>query len=351
MTRQRLIFRHSFNWLLFIIYETIFLRFTAGHYAPLLQSVIFYALNIALFYFNAHVVLEFSFSRSWNGYLLAGCLILPEILVYLMFKYLLDIALSPNTYAHSSYYHVTLMYLFTNFWRGLYFIGLSIGYWSMGSMLRFREKNYLMETEQLKSVTKNLELENKVISIENAYLQSQISPHLVYNSLNFIYSSIYRMSESAGRGVMLLADLMRYSLVGADDTRTVLLADEWREMENLVELCRLRFGDDFFVRCRKSGKISGIRIIPLVLITLVENMMKHGDLGEKKFPALINLEIADQRVVLRTRNKKRNHSLHPKGGVGLKNIEKRLKNFYQEKYMLVIADERDAFLVTLILQL
>jgi two-component system LytT family sensor kinase len=75
---------------------------------------------------------------------------------------------------------------------------------------------------------------------------------------------------------------MRYSLVSADDTRSVLLSEETGQLENLIELCRMRFTEQFFLRFNKKGKLSTVQIIPLVLVTLVENVMKHGDMGEKK---------------------------------------------------------------------
>jgi two-component system LytT family sensor kinase len=115
-----------------------------------------------------------------------------------------------------------------------------------------------MENEQLKSIARNLELENKYISVENAYLQNQISPHLLFNSLAFIYNSIYKFSETAGNGVMRLSELMRYSLVSADDKRTVSLSDEIKQMENLIGLCRLQYNGHFTCVSSEKEKSSGL---------------------------------------------------------------------------------------------
>jgi LytS/YehU family sensor histidine kinase len=187
------------------------------------------------------------------------------------------------------------------------------------------------------------------MSVENAYLQNQISPHLLFNTLNFIYSTVHLQSRDAGEGVSRLSDLMRYSLVSADDTRLVSLAEEVVQLENLVELCRMRFGEQFYLRFRKKGKLAGTRIIPLLLITLVENMMKHGDLGDPAKPARISLEVKDMALFFETRNLKRNTSLYPKGGLGLKNLEKRLSNYYQNRFSLTAQEAGDFFIVTLIL--
>jgi two-component system LytT family sensor kinase len=349
MVNKALVFRHVLFWLIFISYELAFLHFTVGWRATLVHFIIYYSLNIGLFYFNAFIILDFAFFKTPKPYLISSALILLELIGYLAVKFTLDFLLSDNANPHSNDLKHTELYVMTNIWRAIYFIGLSIAYWSMLYLIRFKHRNHLIETAQLKTLAKHLELENKYMSVENAYLQNQISPHLLFNTLNFIYTTVRSLSENAGEGVTRLSDLMRYSLVSADDSRTVLLTEEVRQLENLVELCRMRFGDEFYLQFKKKGKLAGIRIIPLILITLVENMMKHGDLGEKRYPARITLEAKGNGLLFETKNRKRNTSLYPKGGLGLKNIEKRLNNYYHEQYILLTRDVEDLYTVTLTL--
>jgi len=348
---KSLIFRHVLVWILFVTYEVAYVKFTVGINASVYHFFIFYILNIGLFYFNAHVILDYAFFNTTRPYLISIALIIIEIIGYLLLKFLIDYAIAPSKESLVAQIKQDQHYILTNIWRCIYFIGFSIAYWSMRYMIRFKERNHQMETQHLKSVTKTLELENKYISVENAYLQNQISPHLLFNSLNFIYNEVYKESVDAGNSVSRLADLMRYSLVSADDTRTVLLSDEVRQLENLVELCRMRFRDQFYLRFKKRGKLSSVQIIPLVLITLVENMMKHGDMGNKKQPASILLEMEGTHLTFQTRNKKRNTNLYPNTGLGLKNIEKRLSNYYQERYRLLTSNEEELFIVNLTIDL
>ncbi|MCR8557286.1 histidine kinase [Mucilaginibacter sp. BJC16-A38] len=270
---------------------------------------------------------------------------------YLVFKFALDYSIAPSTESLLVQLRKDESYIMINAWRGIYFIGFSIAYWSMRYMIFFKERNHQMETEQLKSVADKLELENKYFSVENAYLQNQISPHLLFNSLNFIYNKVYKESAEAGDSVSRLSDLMRYSLVSADDSRTVPLSQEVAQMENLVELCRMRFREQFYLRIKKQGKLASVQIIPLTLITLVENMMKHGDMGDKKQPARILLEVKEDRLSFSICNKKRNTNLYPKSGLGLKNIEKRLSNYYQERYQLLMREDEELFTVNLTIDL
>ncbi|MCR8560357.1 histidine kinase [Mucilaginibacter sp. BJC16-A38] len=239
----------------------------------------------------------------------------------------------------------------TNIFREIFFIGFSIAYWSMLYMVKFKDKNHVMEKEQLRSIAKTLELENKYISAENAYLQNQISPHLLFNSLNFIYNSIHKVSERAGKGVMLLSEIMRYSLVSSEDNRTVLLSQEMEQAQKLIDLSHLRFEQQLFISFRKKGRLKDVKILPLIIITLVENMIKHGDLGEAGEPGHISLTYGDGVLVFKTSNKKRLSSPYPKGGIGLRNIEKRLGNYYPDRYKLEISETNNNFAVSLTLNL
>lgn len=338
-------------WILFITYEVAYVKFAAGVTASLFHFLIFYILNIGLFYFNANVILDFAFFKTTKPYLVAILLILLELGLYLIIKFIIDYIISPSTESLITQLKEDERYVLINAWRAIYFIGFSIAYWSMGYMIRFKERNHLMETLQLKTMASTLEMENKYISVENAYLQNQISPHLLFNSLNFIYNKVYKESAEAGNSVSLLAELMRYSLVSADDTRTVLLSQEVKQLENLIALCQMRFSNQFFLRFKKKGKLSSVQIIPLILITLVENMMKHGDLGDKKEPAHIVLELRENHLRFETHNKIRNTNLYPKNGLGLKNIEKRLTNYYQGKYTLLAGGDNDVFKVNLMIEL
>jgi two-component system LytT family sensor kinase len=351
MKRSVIFFRHGFVWLLFISYEMSLIQITVGLKGSLLHYALFYLLNIFLFYFNAHVILDFAFFKSSRPWLISISLILLEIIVYLYIKLELDHILSGSENLSFLINLSNEKLWMTNVWREIYFIGFSIAYWSMLYMVRFKERNHIMEREKLKSIAENLELENKYISVENAYLQNQISPHLLFNSLNFIYNAIHKLSDRAGKGVMLLADIMRYSLVSSEDNTTVPLQKELEQIENLIELTHLRFKDGFFIRFIKKGKLAGIQILPLVLITLVENMIKHGDLGDAASPALIRLEQRDNKLVFQTTNRKRTASPHPWSGLGLKNIEKRLINYYHDRFTLEILDKDEEFSVTLILSL
>lgn len=336
-------------WAIFIGYEVLFLYFTAGSMPPLLYFVAFYSVNMGLFYFVAHVVLEYAFFKCRRPFLNAVLLILGTLPLYLIIKNMIDtLVVSPFDPGHFKR-NISKAYLVNNTWRGIYFIGLSVAYFAMNYFIRFREKTHFLETEQLRRQADSLALENKYIQVENAYLHNQISPHLLFNSLNFIFNQVRHLSSDAGTGVMMLSNLMQYALVTDKDNRTVILADEAEQINNLLMLSKMRHHNRCYIRFTKKGRLATTRIIPLILVTLVENMIKHGDLMDKKCRALVELRVENGRIFFRTQNKIRTNSPYPNGGLGLQNIRKRLLNTYGGNFDLSVLETETTFTLNLLI--
>jgi two-component system LytT family sensor kinase len=346
-----LVLRHCLIWLIFITYEIAYIYFTVGIKASILHFAVYYCLNILLFYCNAKLVLDYAFFKTQKPYLIAILLIITELIIYLLIKLLMDIFLSdlrlPSN--HSIKYAFSLFLL--NIWRGIYFVGFSCAYWAMGYFITYKEKSYAAKSEHLLALKENLELENRLIAAENAYLQNQVSPHLLFNTLNFIYNAIYKLSDKAGEGILLLADILRYSLENTQENRRVLLTREMEQVQNLIQLNKLRFDNMLYLELNIHGEMDGVNIIPLILITLVENMLKHGNLSMEECPAKITLEVKYNCLRFTTFNLKRTGSLYSNGGIGLKNVRKRLNNDYNSNYILDIINGEDDFTANLELYL
>lgn len=349
--KRTILLRHLLVWAIFITYELALIDVSAGLTAPAFQYVTFYVCNILLFYFNAHILLDYAFFKTRRPYLISILLITLEIIIYLVFKLLLDGVFKGKLTIEIAFTAINKQIWLSNIFREIFLIGFSIAYWSMLYMVRFRERNHAMEKERLRDQANALELENRYIAAENAYLQNQISPHLLFNTLNFLYNNVHRVSERAGKGIMLLSDIMRYSLISSADQRLVPLDDEVSQLEKLIDLTRLRFGNDLNIRMDRKGNGDGVVILPLILVTLVENMIKHGDLGEPDQPGVILLEAGKDTLSVTTWNRKRKSPLHPKNGIGLANVRKRLSNHYVNRFTLDITENEEEFACILTLQL
>jgi LytS/YehU family sensor histidine kinase len=148
-----------------------------------------------------------------------------------------------------------------------------------------------LENTQLRNELQNQALEKALLATENAYLKSQINPHFLLNTLNFLYNSVSKLSEKIADSVMTLSDIMRYALTNADEDGKVKLESEIEHISNFIKLNQARFNQRLCIELLMEGDPEGLRIIPLVLITLAENVFKYGDLLSESYPAKINIII------------------------------------------------------------
>ncbi len=193
--------------------------------------------------------------------------------------------------------------------------------------------------------------EQAKIQIENAALKAQINPHFLYNTLDFLYAKALPHSQELSDGIIKLAEIMRYSIKPQDKQGLARLEDEIEHLENVIDINRLRFNNSIYINFEVEGEPGELRIIPLVLITLVENVLKHGRVNDPEHPATIRLLIgAAGDLEFSTRNKKRTGPKEISTGIGLDNIRKRLKSAYGEASAFVTKDEGDYFTTQLSIQ-
>lgn len=109
----------------------------------------------------------------------------------------------------------------------------------------------------------------------------------------------------------------------------------------------MRFDNRLQVRFEVNGVLEGVLIVPFVLITLVENAFKHGDLNDPSHPLEIRLQVADGRLTFFCRNKKKNGPKQLTTGIGLDNIKKRLELAYGEHFQFLVTDQTHFYAVEL----
>ena len=202
------------------------------------------------------------------------------------------------------------------------------------------------ETLKLKS---ELMLEKK--SGELALLRSQVNPHFLFNTLNNIYSLVYKKSDDAPEAVMKMSSIMRYMLYDAT-TDEVLLEKEVEYLRSFIELEKLRLRHKDFVELTISGEVEGRTIAPMLLIPFVENAFKHGSKNVASPGIRINLSLSPKQILFEVGNSIRKNITAGKdqvGGIGLNNIRRRLNLLYPGKHQLTISPENEQYNVQLIL--
>ena len=176
------------------------------------------------------------------------------------------------------------------------------------------------------------------------FLKAQINPHFLHNTLNFLYAKSLPYSNELSEGILTLSDIMRYALSeGNAKDGKALLKDEIEHVNNVIKINQLRFNHNLNVSFEVIGILNGATIIPFVLITLVENAFKHGDLKNLNNPIEIKLKVDDHQIYFFCRNKKKTGPKDISTGIGLDNIKKRLDLAYGKEYELNIKNESELY--------
>lgn len=335
---------HILCWFVFIIYEISLVRFSYGKLEPYYVYALFYTLNITYFYTYVRI-LNLTFDRKKPNYLKGIFLWLLAVLIYLLVKKIADICLYSSARPHSSLTAMRTIipaYLF----RTGYFTILATFYWASGYINVFRKQAAEAERQQLVMAKDRAE-------INNAYLQQQISPHMLFNTLNFIYSDVYQGSPGAARSVLLLSDIIRFGLEAAGPDGKTALQEELKQIGQLVEINRFRFHHALALELETAGEFEKYRIIPMVLLTLTENIFKHGNLKDPGRPALIRIRVDDGGSLryYSSNLKRAPSSFRQSKRLGMENIRLRLDFAYPGAYRLEIRDTEDNYELTLTIPL
>ncbi|MDX2246547.1 MAG: histidine kinase [Bacteroidia bacterium] len=196
-------------------------------------------------------------------------------------------------------------------------------------------------------------LEQEKLKAELSALKHQINPHFLFNILNGLYGLAYQNDdEPTAEGIAKLSHLMRYMLYESNDN-AVLLDKEIRYIENYIDLQRLRTQGAVEIDFSVTGEVQGKKIAPMILIPFVENAFKHGVSTAKPSVIRIRLDMMGNDLSFQVTNTiHRNESVSaPFGGIGLKNVEKRLDLLYKNAYKLEINPQNGFFQVNLTIAL
>ena len=197
-------------------------------------------------------------------------------------------------------------------------------------------------------IQRSLETEKKDMELQ--FLKSQLNPHFLFNSLNNIYSLAYQKSDKTADAILKLSEILRYMIYESNDS-WVALSTEIEYVNSYIELQKLRFKDGAAIEMTVNGEIDDQQILPLVLISFVENAFKHGVANDPSDPIRINI-IANKKILhFSITNKKNASNKDEMGGVGLNNVERRLQLLYPDRYKLNIVNSATHYTSELMLDI
>jgi two-component sensor histidine kinase len=201
-------------------------------------------------------------------------------------------------------------------------------------------------TDWFRMQTMREELRQEREAAELAMLRQQLSPHFLFNAMNNIYSLTLDSPADAPRAMLLVADLMR-GLLDSIELSSVALTDEIAQLKSYIELKRLQHPDPERIRLEIDGTMDDRRIHPMLLLPLVENAFKHGDLHTDGTAVHIRLTVDADTIDFQVENTPSHGTRENTSGVGLRNIRRRLELLYPGAHSLHIESTPKLYSVTL----
>ncbi|MFJ4708805.1 sensor histidine kinase [Streptomyces anulatus] len=186
----------------------------------------------------------------------------------------------------------------------------------------------------------------QLIEAEIKALRAQISPHFIFNSLAAIASFVRTDPEQARELLLEFADFTRYSFRRHGEFTT--LADELHSIDQYLALVRARFGERLAVTLQVAPEVLPVALPFLCLQPLVENAVKHGLEGAvtrsritiSALDAGSEAEVVIEDDGTGMEPERLRQILRGEGGastgVGLLNVDERLRQVYGDDYGLVI---------------
>jgi two-component system LytT family sensor kinase len=326
---------HLICWVIFIAYEVSLSALAQGP-AAFAHYVLFYLINISIFYVHSGFLFYcLSPSTSQNIWRIT-LFVIFELVIYCLLAVASGALIWKFIY-HKPYLNfLNLNYILITMYRAMSFILYGTGYYFLINYIRKREMNLIQDIE-------NEKLKNDILRTEQDFLRAQINPHLLFNTLNFIKYAARKRPEEADEAVMRLSGIMGFAL--ENNTETILVTKELEQVENIISLNQLRFNHTLHINYIKNIYDMEASIIPLVLLTLVENIFKHGALLDEESPADIIIEATKEYLLIKTSNLPNRSNGIMSTNKGLANISSRMKQFYGQHHYFKHFMDGDLFKV------
>lgn len=235
----------------------------------------------------------------------------------------------------------------------VYFLIIGM-YWVVLLGVAIKLFKHWFQTQQKNQwlVHHSLETELRLKEAELQLLKAQIHPHFLFNTLNSLYGLTLEKSDHAPEVVIKLSELLDYLLYKSNKPK-VLLQDEIRHIQNFISLEQLRYENKLDFDWQTEGQIAGQSIAPMLILPFIENCFKHGVSNEaQKCWINVSLKVSEEQMQLAISNSKIKGTelqlpYKSGNGIGLQNVQKRLKLLYADQHKLKVEDKAEEFKVSL----
>lgn len=324
---------HVLFWMFYVLFfGSIYGKYGNDYKWYLFESLCMLPFVMAATYTTIYVLLPF-YLKKRNLLLTVLLLVLLVFTITLCERIALrSINQLPITF--DSLFGVTFLYLMleTNFMVAIAFAIKVVKKWKVQ-----QEEKFEMEKLNLQS--------------ELNLLKAQLHPHFLFNTMNNLYALSLEESTKTSEGIAKISELLRSVLYDCNDVE-IELEKEIKLIENYIDLEKMRYGKRLKVVFEVSGEIRNKTIAPMLFFTFVENCFKHGCSNDPESPFIkIGIKVNENKIQFFAINSKKENKNqddeNKSGGIGLKNVQKRLNIIYGENYDLKINDIQNKFEVSL----
>ena len=187
---------------------------------------------------------------------------------------------------------------------------------------------------------------------ELALYKAQINPHFLFNSLNTLYGMIITDSPQKEAAFMQFVNLMKYMYENNAKDK-IPLATEMEYIRQYIGLQKYRMPECIHIHFSyQHDHTDYMNIAPMILITFVENIFKHGISPNLPTDIYIAAQMNEGELTFSTDNPLLNHPKEKSSkGIGILNCKKRLELLYPAKYQLFTGVRNGRYMVQLTLNL
>jgi LytS/YehU family sensor histidine kinase len=185
---------------------------------------------------------------------------------------------------------------------------------------------YYKSKADLRQLHTVLELQTAQLEI----LRLQLNPHFLFNALNSIRSLIITDGEQARNATTLLSQLLRHTL-NYEKQSFISLQQESEIVMDYLALEKIRFEERLEYCVDIEPELNDVTVPPSILLTLAENAIKHGiNKLVKGGSIVVEVKKMENHVFIMVTNSGKITVNEDKGrqGIGISNLNKRLKLFY-----------------------
>jgi hypothetical protein len=187
------------------------------------------------------------------------------------------------------------------------------------------------------------------------YLKAQVNPHFLFNTLNNLYGLSLESSNKVPYMILKLSDLLSYSLYESK-VKVVSIEKELNLITDFISLEKERYNDRINVKIDIADNLDLKRpIAPLLMLPLIENAFKHG-VRNSSHAVFINIKLKQEDgwfnfIVENTLPEVDQVNKKSPGGLGIKNLLRRLELLYPNDHFFDAQKLHQSFVVDLKIKL